>query len=133
MSDSAYAKNESTQHVKSMRMPPQRRSLVVRRLSLLVLLGSVVLSGVPAVAQHQARQQAVASAKVSLDATEKGYEIGTGSIIDLLTATTNFAEAQRNYYLALYTQLVAKTQLNSGAGILTPALIKDLLYGRPTK
>lgn len=72
------------------------------------------------VSQFQARKQAVASAKVSLDATRKGYEIGTRSIIDLLTATTNYAEAQRNYYLALYTQLVDRAQLKAAAGILTP-------------
>lgn len=88
------------------------------------------------VAQFQARQQAIASAKVSLDATRKGYEIGTRSIIDLLTATTNYAEAQRNYYLALYTQLVARAQLKAAAGILTPAdvqAINTLLYSGPTK
>lgn len=87
------------------------------------------------VAQFQARQQAVASAKVSLNATRKGYEIGTRSIIDLLTATTNYAEAQRNYYLALYTQLVDRAQLKAAAGILTPAdihAINILLYSRPT-
>jgi outer membrane protein len=88
------------------------------------------------VAQFQAREQAMESAKVSLDATRKGYEIGTRSIIDLLTATTNLAAAQRNYYLALYTQLVARTQLKAAAGILTPAdiqAINDLLYLRPAK
>ena len=72
------------------------------------------------VAQFQARQQSVTSAKVSLEGTRKGYEIGSRSIIDLLTATTNYATAQRNYYLALYTQLVARTQLKAAAGVLTP-------------
>ena len=72
------------------------------------------------VAQFQARQQSVTSAKVSLDGTRKGYEIGSRSIIDLLTATTSYATAQRNYYLALYTQLVARTQLKAAAGVLTP-------------
>ena len=73
------------------------------------------------VAQFQATRQSVASAKVSMEGTRKGYEIGSRSIIDLLTATTNYAAAQRNYYLALYTQLVARTQLKAAAGVLTPA------------
>ena len=78
------------------------------------------------VAQFQARQQSVTSAKVSLEGTRKGYEIGSRSIIDLLTATTNYATAQRNYYLALYTQLVARTQLKAAAGVLTPLDIEAI-------
>lgn len=88
------------------------------------------------VAQFQATQQSVTSAKVSLDGTRKGYEIGSRSIIDLLTATTNYAATQRNYYLALYTQLVARTQLKAAAGVLTPLdiqAINTLLYSGPSK
>lgn len=88
------------------------------------------------VAQYHAARQAVTSAKVSLDGTRKGYEIGSRSIIDLLTATTNYAAAQRNYYLALYTQLVARTQLKAAAGVLTPLDIEDinsLLTGNAAK
>lgn len=78
------------------------------------------------VAQYRAAQQSVSSAKVSLDGTRKGYEIGSRSIIDLLTATTNYAAAQRNYYLALYTQLVARTQLKAAAGVLTPLDVENI-------
>ncbi len=86
------------------------------------------------VAQFQATQQSVTSAQVSLAGTRKGYEIGSRSIIDLLTATTNYAAAQRNYYLALYTQLVARTQLKAAAGVLTPLdieAINSLLNSKP--
>ncbi|MHB8301622.1 MAG: TolC family outer membrane protein [Acidobacteriaceae bacterium] len=88
------------------------------------------------VSQFQATQQSVTSAKVSLDGTRKGYEIGSRSIIDLLAATTTYASAQRNYYLALYTQLVARTQLKAAAGVLTPLdiqAINTLLYSGPSK
>ena len=88
------------------------------------------------VAQFQAAQQSVNSAKVSMEGTRKGYEIGSRSIIDLLTATTTYAAAQRNYYLALYTQLVARTQLKAAAGVLTPAdidAINTLLESNPSK
>jgi outer membrane protein len=78
------------------------------------------------VAEFEATQQSVSSAKVSLDGTRKGYEIGSRSIIDLLTAITNYASAQRNYYLALYTQLVARTQLKAAAGVLTPLDIENI-------
>ncbi|HUV96416.1 MAG TPA: TolC family outer membrane protein [Acidobacteriaceae bacterium] len=88
------------------------------------------------VAQYRAAGQSVTSAKVSLEGTRKGYEIGSRSIIDLLTATTNYAAAQRTYYLALYTQLVARTQLKAAAGVLTPLDIEDinsLLDGNTSK
>lgn len=78
------------------------------------------------VAQYKAARQSMASAKVSLDGTRKGYEIGSRSIIDLLTATSNYAAARRNYYLALYTQLVARTQLKAAAGVLTPLDIENI-------
>jgi len=87
------------------------------------------------VAQFQAAQQSVNSAKVSMEGTQRGYEIGSRSIIDLLTATTKYAAAQRNYYLALYTQLVARTQLKAAAGVLTPADIEalnTLLHSNPS-
>jgi outer membrane protein len=78
------------------------------------------------VAQFQARQQSVNSSRVSLEGTRTGYEIGSRSIIDLLTATTNYAVAQRNFYLSLYTQLVARAQLKAAAGIFTPQDIEAL-------
>ena len=78
------------------------------------------------VVQYRAAEQSVASAKLSLEGTRKGYEIGSRSIIDLLTATTNYAAAQRGYYLALYTQLVARTQLKAAAGVLTPMDIENI-------
>ena len=80
------------------------------------------------VAQYETAQQSVTSAKVSLDGTRKGYEIGSRSIIDLLTATSNYAAAQRNYYLALYTQLVARTRLKAAAGVLTPLDIENINF-----
>ena len=86
--------------------------------------------------QHfHAAQQAVRSAQTSLDATRKGFEIGSRSIIDLLTATTQLASAQRNYSLALYTQLVARVQLKAAAGVLSPddiQAINSLLVAAPS-
>lgn len=78
------------------------------------------------VAQFEATQQAVASSKVALEGTRTGYEIGTRSIVDLLTAATNYAAVRRNYYLALYTQLVARAQLKAAAGVLTPQDIDSI-------
>ena len=78
------------------------------------------------VAHFDAARQSAASARVSMEGTRKGYEIGSRSIIDLLTATTNYGAAQRNYYLALYTNLVARIQLKAAAGVLTPLDIDSI-------
>lgn len=78
------------------------------------------------VAQYRAAEQSVTSAKISLDGTRKGFEIGSRSIIDLLTATTNYAAAQRNFYLALYMQLVTRAQLKAAAGVLSDLDIENL-------
>ncbi len=88
------------------------------------------------VAQYRATAQAVNSAKVSLDGTRKGYEIGSRSIMDLLTATTNYAAAQRAYSLALYTHLTARVRLKAAAGVLTPTdieMLNSLLNGSATE
>lgn len=85
------------------------------------------------VAQLQAAKLTVRSAQTSLAATRKGYEIGSRSVIDLLTATTQLASAQRTYSVALYTQLVDRVQLKAAAGVLTPQdidAINSLLTGK---
>jgi outer membrane protein len=61
-----------------------------------------------------------------MEGTRKGYEIGSRSIVDLLSATTGYAAAQRNYYLALYTHLVARVQLKAAAGVLTSQDIESI-------
>ena len=78
------------------------------------------------VARFQATRQSADSARTAMEGTRKGYEIGTRSIVDLLTATTNYAAAQRNYYLALYTHLVARIQLKAAAGTVTPQDIESI-------
>jgi outer membrane protein len=78
------------------------------------------------VARFEAAKASVASARISMEGTRKGYEIGSRSIVDLLSATTGYAAAQRNYYLALYTHLVARVQLKAAAGVLTSQDIESI-------
>ena len=70
------------------------------------------------VARLQAAKEALASAQVSLDGTRKGYEVGTRSIIDLLTTITDYIRAEQDYNAALYNQVVARVQLKAATGIL---------------
>ncbi len=78
------------------------------------------------VARLNAAEAAVNSARTSLEATRKGYEIGSRSMIDLLTATTQMASAERTFALARYTQLVARVQLKAAAGVLSPQDIESI-------
>ncbi len=70
------------------------------------------------------------SAALSLKATRKGYRLGVRSILDVLTAASEAAQAQRDYERALYGQIVARARLKAASGVLAPAdvaAINDLL------
>ncbi|MHB1532180.1 TolC family outer membrane protein [Acidithiobacillus sp.] len=78
------------------------------------------------VAQLRAAKETVASAKVSLEGTRKGYEVGTRSIIDLLNTATDYIRAEQDYNVALYRQVVARVQLKAAAGVLTAADLESI-------
>ncbi len=78
------------------------------------------------VAQLQAAEVAATSAKVSLEGTRTGFEVGTRSIIDLLNVATDFIRAQQNYNVALYAHVVARVNLKAAAGILTVADLESI-------
>lgn len=69
-------------------------------------------------ADLRATARALASAEVSLDATRKGYAIGSRSIVDLLNEVQNDTVARRNDYLALYRHVVDRIRLKAAAGVL---------------
>lgn len=68
-----------------------------------------------------AYEQAVASAKSSLNATESGYSVGTRTIVDVLNATTQLYSALKNLSSARYDYLLSVLQLKQASGILTSA------------
>ncbi len=78
------------------------------------------------VAQLHAAEVAASSAKVSLEGTRAGFEVGTRSIIDLLNVATDFIRAEQNYNVALYAHVVARINLKAAAGILTVADLESV-------
>lgn len=66
----------------------------------------------------QAAKQALDSAKVSLKATKKGYEIGTRDVIELLDMTDKYIEAKQGLFHAIYNHLKARVELKAAAGLL---------------
>jgi outer membrane protein len=73
-----------------------------------------------------AAQQAVASNRTSLEATRKGYEIGSRSVVDLLKVAHDYEAAQRNYCLALYQQVMARVRMKAASGVLSEEDVKAL-------
>ncbi len=71
-----------------------------------------------------AYKQVVISAQSSLDATEAGYQVGTRTIVDVLTATTNLYDAKQKLSNARYDYLINQLNIKSALGTLNE---QDLL------
>jgi len=78
------------------------------------------------IAQVGALKQAVESNQISLQATEAGYEVGTKTAIDVLTARQALVQAQTNYAQAKYAYLNNIIALRLAAGNLDRATIAQV-------
>ena len=78
------------------------------------------------IAQVGALKQAVESNRVSLQATEAGYEVGTKTAIDVLSSREQLVQAQTNYSQAKYSYLNNIVALRLAAGNLDAATIKQI-------
>ena len=78
------------------------------------------------IAQVQALKQAVESNRVSLSATEAGYEVGTKTAVDVLTARQLLVQAQTNYAQAKYGYLNNVVALRQAAGNLDRKTIDEI-------
>jgi outer membrane protein len=74
----------------------------------------------------QALQQAVESAKVALQATEAGYEVGTRTTVDVLDARRRLFDAETNYARSRYDYLINVLRLKLAAGTLDPTEVADV-------
>jgi outer membrane protein len=70
-------------------------------------------------AQLTAARQALESATTALSATQKGYDIGSRSVVELLDSEQRHANAESDYYQSLYNQVLARMQLKASAGVLS--------------
>jgi outer membrane protein len=74
----------------------------------------------------QALQQAVESARVALQATEAGYEVGTRTTVDVLDGRRRLFDAETNYARSRYDYLINVLRLKLAAGILDPTEVADI-------
>lgn len=70
------------------------------------------------ISQVKANQQALNSAETAAEATQAGYEVGTRTAVDVLTALRNVFSARRDYASARYNYLLNTLALKQAAGTL---------------
>jgi outer membrane protein len=70
------------------------------------------------ISRVQALEQAVASSRTALEATEAGFEVGTRTIVDVLNSQFSLYQAITNYYQARYDYILNTLRLKQAAGTL---------------
>jgi outer membrane protein len=75
---------------------------------------------VSGVGQIRADKQAIISAEQALAATRAGYSVGTRTMVDVLTDTSNLYKAKQRYYDDQYLYLINIFNLKYAAGTLSP-------------
>ena len=70
-------------------------------------------------AQVHALESAEVSARTQLDSTQLGYQVGVRILLDVLNATTQLVQTQRDLKRARYDFLLAALRLKASSGALT--------------
>jgi outer membrane protein len=78
------------------------------------------------IAQVQALKRAVESNRISLQAAQAGYDVGTKTVVDVLTSRDALVQAELNYVQARYDYLNDIVSLRLSAGTLDQSLIEQI-------
>lgn len=78
------------------------------------------------ISEVEATKQAVVSAKSSLDATQAGFEVGTRTIVEVLTVQEQLFQAQSTYSQARHQFVLNGLQLKAAAGVASVDDIKAI-------
>lgn len=73
---------------------------------------------ISAISQVGALKSAVKSGKSSLEATEAGFDVGTRTMVDVLSTTRNYTNAQSKYSKSRYAYLINGVRLKNAASTL---------------
>ena len=71
----------------------------------------------------QALKQAVVSSATALESTRAGFEVGTRTTVDVVTAERGLSQARRDYARARYDYVLNLLRLKEAAGTLSPEVI----------
>lgn len=78
------------------------------------------LGVVTQISSVQALKQAVVSSQTSLESTRAGFEAGTRTAVDVVTAERGLSQAKRDYARARYDYVLNVLRLKQAAGTLAP-------------
>ncbi len=78
------------------------------------------------ISRVKALKAAVKSAESALEATEAGFEVGTRTMVDVLTEQRNLFRVKRDYARSRYDYLVNTIRLKNAAGSLSEADIENI-------
>jgi outer membrane protein len=78
------------------------------------------------IAQIQALRQAVESNRVSLQAAQAGYDVGTKTVVDVLTSRDALVQAELSYAQAKYNYLNDIVSLRLAAGTLDQSAVEQI-------
>lgn len=81
------------------------------------------------IGEIDAFEQGVKSAETQLAANEAGYEVGTRTIVDVITAQSLLTQARRNLFNARYDYLLSTLRLKRAAGTLAFTDLEALQQG----
>ncbi|MCC7121691.1 MAG: TolC family outer membrane protein [Gammaproteobacteria bacterium] len=70
-----------------------------------------------------ALRQAVVSSQTALESTRAGFEVGTRTSVDVVTAERGLSQARRDYARARYDYVLNLLRLREAAGTLSPEII----------
>ena len=76
--------------------------------------------------EAKARDQAVKSAQLALDAAQVGFEFGTRNAVDLVRAAENYYNALSAWHSARYDLVTARLALAAARGALGPQQLTDI-------
>lgn len=82
-----------------------------------------ILSGISQIA---AFKQAALSSETAVTATKTGYEVGTRTAVDVVTAEKEFFRAQKDYSQARYEYILDTLRLKQASGKLAPEDIQQI-------
>jgi outer membrane protein len=78
------------------------------------------------ISRVQALKQALESSQTALRATEAGYDVGTRTAVDVLTARQNLVAAYTAYARSRYDYMLNVLRLKQAAGILDRKALEDM-------
>ena len=87
------------------------------------------------ISRVRALEQAVASSRTALEATQAGYEVGTRTIVEVLNSQFSLYTAITNYYQSRYDYILNVLRLKQAAGTLRVQDLEEVdqwLRDRPT-